>query len=196
LENIPQLEVEIRAESPSLEHKIDKENREHAIDVVKLQKKLEEVTLEFEDLRNCAESEDLDHEIDEPKASLANFQCREYQQELKAFAGRRVDLEDALEQIRNRQKGVIVTQLPELEALKSRIGTTESSRVALKSQITDLEVRNRLRKKESDEAIAAMEQKHKEQIAAIGERVKQTLAKKDRVIEQLKDKLRECGMIS
>jgi predicted nucleic acid-binding Zn-ribbon protein len=150
---------------------------------------LDEVTLELEDLRNRAEWEDLDHEIDEVKASLANCQCRECQQELKALAGRRVDLEDGLEQIRNRQKGVIVTQLPELEALKSRIGTTESSRVALKSQITDLEVRNRLRKKETDEANAPMEQQHKEMIATIGERVKQTLVKRDSVIEQLKEKL-------
>jgi predicted nucleic acid-binding Zn-ribbon protein len=88
---------------------------------------------------------------------------------------------------------VIVTQLPELEALRSLIGTAESSRVGLKSQITDLEVRNRLQTNETDEAIAEMEQKHKEQIAAIGETVKQTLAKKDSVIEQRKGKLRECA---
>jgi hypothetical protein len=155
------------------------------------------VTLEREDLRNRAESEDLYREIDdELKASLANCQCREYQQELKALAGRRIDLEDASEEIRNRETGVIVTQLPELEALKSRIGTAESSRVGLKSRITDLEVRNRLWKKETDEAIAEMGQKHKGPIATMGKRVKQLLAKKDSVIDQLKDNLRECRIIS
>jgi hypothetical protein len=55
LERNAQLEVETRAESHSLEHKIDKKKREHAICVAKLRKKLEEVTLELEDLRNRAE---------------------------------------------------------------------------------------------------------------------------------------------
>jgi RNA polymerase-binding transcription factor DksA len=40
--------------------------------------------------------------------------------------------------------------------------------------------------------LRASNQNNKEQIAAIGERVKRALAKTDSLIERLKDKLREC----
>jgi predicted nucleic acid-binding Zn-ribbon protein len=195
LEIIGGLEVATRAESNALERKLEKEKKEHSIYMVKLRKKLDEVSVELEDLRVQGMSEQLDREIEELKAAVRPCQCQQYQQELRALSRQRVEIEEELEQTRNRQKQIQPVISPELEAIKTRMREVESRRVTMKTQIGNLEREIRSRKKETENAIATMEQRHKQQIAAIGERVKQTVTKKDQVIDQLKTKLRECGLI-
>jgi uncharacterized protein (DUF3084 family) len=62
-------------------------------------------------------------------------------------------------------------------------------------QISACQEQIRAHEDEVQKKISEMERAHKEQIAAIGERVKQTVVKKDQVIEQLRGKLAQCGLL-
>jgi hypothetical protein len=195
LEVIGQLERATREESGSLSHTIEKEKKEHAIYVARLRRRRDEVALELGDLRERAQAEDLDREIGELRAALEKCRCREYREELWALARQRAAAEDELGRIRHHQKGTI-TKSSEWEAVRAPIAKAEAERVTMKARLSALANQMRARKAEADDAAAEMERRHKEQIAAIGERVKQTVAMKNQVIEQLKGKLRECGLLT
>jgi enoyl-[acyl-carrier-protein] reductase (NADH) len=70
----------------------------------------------------------------------------------------------------------------------------KSARIVIATQIETLEEQIRTRKRETEDTVAELERKHKAQIATIGKRVKQTVAKRDQMIATLQEKVKECGL--
>jgi chromosome segregation ATPase len=195
LQVVGRLERENREELGSIGQRIEKENREHAVCVARLKRRLDEVAREVCELRGEAQDERLDREIEELRAAVERCRCQENEQELRTVGHQRAIIEDELVRIRM-ERNAVEKPPPELEGVKTRVANAELERERLRSEIVELENEIRSRKSRTNVEVAELEQSHKEQIAAIGERVKQTVAKKDQVIEQLKTKLRECGLLN
>jgi chromosome segregation ATPase len=195
LEAIARLEGETRSESQELSRRIEKEKRQHQLYLGKLKRKLDDLTLELDALRAESHSDQIDRELEQLRGKVANCQCPRYQKELKDVMRQIGEVEDDLATAGRGRSVRLANDSKEFDLLKSKVFEAESKRTALKLQVSSCQAQIKAHEGEVQRRIGEMERAHKEQIAAIGERVKQTVAKKDQVIEQLKEKLAQCGLL-
>jgi hypothetical protein len=195
IEAIGRLEGQTRSQSHELARRIDKEKKQHQLYLSKLKRKLDEVSLELDALKAESESDRMDRELEQLRSKVAECQCPMYQRELKDVIRQIGEVEDDVEIARRGRSVRLTNNSKDFDFLKSKVVEAESKRTALKLQISSCQDQIRAHESEVQRRISEMERAHREQIATIGERVKQTVAKKDQVIEQLKEKLAQCGLL-
>lgn len=195
LEIIGELEAQAREESRDIAHQIEKERTEHQVYLRKLQRKLDEKKLELENLQADHELDGIDEEIAELRETLRNCQCESYHRQIEEVMRKIASVEDECESVnliaaRNRRE-----HSSELDAYKSRLKELQVEQHSLKCELAALERQKKERQAQLEGELNALTGKHREQINAIGERVKATVNKKDSVIADLKAKLERFGTL-
>lgn len=195
LEIIGKLESRAREESKQMAQQIEKERTEHQVYLRKLQRKLDEKKLELEDLQGDHELDAIDEEIAELRENQLNCQCESYRRQIDEVMRQVAAVEDECESVnliaaRNRRE-----HSTELDSYKSRLSELQTVQTSLRYELAALERQKKERQAQLDSELNTLAEKHREQISAIGERVKATLSKKDSVISDLKAKLERFGVL-
>ena len=195
LEIIGQLEVETRAESQDLARKIEKESKEHEICIKRLEKRLEERKLELEDLQGDESHLDIEQDIAEMKRSLDGCHCAYYRSELEKVFGEIAGVDEEVEELSRAISRERQAQMDDNGGLRAKLSDLEEEKARLKSELGQIARQREAQNAELERQLASMEAKHKEQLVAIAERVKATVAKKDQVISDLKKRAEAFGIL-
>jgi hypothetical protein len=193
LDIIGELERETRIAKQELEERIEKEQREHRICASKLQRRFNDFSLELEALKDETDLDEIRKEIDNLKQSLANCECTKLRRDILEANRNMIDLEERINLEHQRQTSAERKVSQEFETLQTQLLDGQNTKRILEGQLASLRKELDSKRDSRRAAIVDAEQKHKEQITLIGERVKQTVAKKDQVIEQLKGKIERYG---
>lgn len=195
LDIIDVLERETRVESSDLARKIEKETREHEIAMKRLQKRLEERKLELEDLQSDESHLEIEQNISEMKRAIANCQCAHYRRELDAIFEEIAGLEEQFDQVTQAISKQRKIQMDETEQLRVKLNDLEEQKSRLQAELAHIAKQDEIESSQLETKLSEMETKHKEQLTAIAERVKATVAKKDQVIADLKHRAETFGLI-
>lgn len=195
LEIIGELESQAREESNQMAHQIEKERSEHQIYMRKLQRKLDEKKLELSDLQSDHSLDLIDEEIAELKDNLSNCQCDQYRTQIDNVMRQIAAVEDECESVNLLAARSRREHSSELDAYKSKLADLLSEQTSLKGELAALERQKKDQSAQLQSELDARAVKHREQINAIGERVKSTVTKKDQVIADLRAKLECLGRI-
>lgn len=189
IEIVSDIEQQTRDEKQILESKIIQEKQEHQILVTKLNQNIDNLNAEIENLQSSSESSQIDIEIKALKEKIEQCQCKQYKEQLKEINFQIAECEDEISMIQKSDSSKRLQYLNELGSYKEVLQAEISASDTYKKQKRKCQSELEQIQLNTQQKLKQMEEEHKKQISVIGERVKQTVQKKDDVIKELKEKL-------
>lgn len=192
---VNQVELSAHDDAKILQNKIDKESKEHQISFNKLKQKLRDLNDELNSLIDSEQNSQnqADTEIKEMKEKISKCQCNQYREIMRKLNIEIADREEAIEEVKKVNNSRKLQKETSTESLKNQLQKEIDRNQELVRQQKIIEKEFVQTQNETQKKLNALQEQHKQQIALIGERVKQTVTKKDQVIQDLKDKLSKFG---
>lgn len=130
-----------------------------------------------------------ENELNELKLKVNRCQCEKFQNQIEEFHQKLSLMKQQLQS--EKEKQIMNNENNEKEKLQfeTQIATIRSENQILQNQIREIQSEIDVEKQNSNQKIHELEEKQKSELSLIAERVKQTVAKKDEIIQNLMDRL-------
>ncbi|KAK8854308.1 hypothetical protein M9Y10_016868 [Tritrichomonas musculus] len=134
-----------------------------------------------------------ERELSEIREKVNKCQCEKLKAQIESFKIKLSNLNEKLKE--EKQKQFLNDNEVEQEKtdLKMKLESIQSNNQMLEFKISDLKTKIQSEKMSSQQKIEELTLKHKNELALVAERVKQTVAKKDEIIQNLMANLNEIG---
>lgn len=134
-----------------------------------------------------------EEEISRLRSKVSQCQCEKLKLQIESFESKLSSLNIKLEDEKKKQFLDDDNTDQEINQLKTKIESIQSDNRSIELKIADLKATIQSEKISSQQKIDNLSQKQKSELSLVAERVKQTVAKKDEIIQNLMKSLNEIG---
>lgn len=127
------------------------------------------------------------------RSKVSQCQCEKLKLQIESFESKLSSLNIKLEDEKKKQFLDDDNTDQEINQLKTKIESIQSDNRSIELKIADLKATIQSEQISSQKKINDLTQKQKSELSLVAERVKQTVAKKDEIIQNLMTRLNEIG---
>lgn len=185
------LKRDAQNENQELIIKFEKNFKDHRKIEKDLSSEIEEKNRKINEIyQNRKKKEEL---LSELKNKAKQCQCEKLKAQIESFESKLSNLNKKLEDEKQKQISDDNKIEQEISALTSKLDSVQSDNRMLDMKISDIKSKIQSEKISSQQKIEELSSKQKNELAIVAERVKQTISKKDEIIQNLMIRLSEIG---